>query len=178
MRVPFPDDLPVWIYLENIGASLPLFAASFSSRPPRSDLDISHLLLKLIRDRLMRNEQPVVVRQPPQVVDGTDAFVRPDNVAVPVVFDDRLVRPRVQQMTVGQQAAPLVEGRGYHPGVHNITVHVDETNVMRNSAFCPDPGVRMVAHGRVVRDEDVATVGLVRFVDSCASRKDRGVGGG
>ena len=123
----------------------------------------------------MGDEQAAVIGQDAQVVDGADAFVRPDEVAVPIVFDDGFIDAGIYQMAVRQQAAALIKRRGHLPGVDDIAVHVDKADVIGKGIDGGRPNlvVLMIADGAVIGDEDITAVGLIGFIDGGAGGKHR-----
>ena len=62
---------------------------------------------------------------------------------------------------------PLVEIGSHLPDVYDISVHVNQTDVTGDHprTFSPNLGTRMIADRAVIRDEDVAAVGLIGIVD-------------
>ncbi len=174
--MPLPDHLTRQIHLVDVGAVLMLFAASLARLPPGTYVHVLDLRLEFVGDRLMRDEQPIVVGQPAQVVGRPGALVPPDLVAVPVVLVDRAVRPGIQQVAARQQAAALVEVRRHGPAMHDVAVHVDQPDVVGHLPLGPDRRRRVVPLIVVIRDQDVAAVGLVGLVDRRPRRKDGGVG--
>ena len=73
----------------------------------------------------MSDQQTIIVWQNSKIVYGADALVLPDDIAVPVVFDNSFVRSSVQQVSIGQQPTTLIEKGNNIPGVYDIAIHIE-----------------------------------------------------
>ena len=123
----------------------------------------------------MRQQQPVVVRQPAHVIHRLYPFIGPYDIAVPVIFDEGFIRTDIEQMAIGQQAAAFIEMRLYLPGMDHSAVHVNEPDITGDLALGPELSRGMIALGGMVSDQDITVVAFRWFVNRCAGGEYSGI---